>query len=224
MSEATIPFQSTSVLDEPPLPDEFGEAAGNRRTVLVLVALGGLALLGLAAYFLLFAGGDSTSSAAAPPASTAPKPAASAPAADKPYVLPKLSAKNYGTDPFKPLIQDVAAAPAAGTTGTTTGGTTTAPTGTTTTTTTGGGTTTGTTTGTTSPVASASRTFQVVSVAANNSSITVKIDGKVYKNLRAGEVFATIFKVRFIGGAVTSFQIGDEVFNVAGTKKISISS
>ena len=64
----------------------------------------------------------------------------------------------------------------------------------------------------------------MVSAPAGNKTVDVKVDGKSYKGLKAGEVFAKIFKVRFIGGNVNAFQIGDEVFNVAGTKSVTISS
>ena len=41
---------------------------------------------------------------------------------------------------------------------------------------------------------------------------------------KAGQVFRKIFKVRYIGGNANAFQIGDEVFNVVGTKAVNISS
>ena len=63
----------------------------------------------------------------------------------------------------------------------------------------------------------------MVKVASNNSTIDVKVDGKSYNGLKAGEVFAKVFKVRAIGGPANGFQIGDLVFNVTGTKVITIS-
>ena len=63
----------------------------------------------------------------------------------------------------------------------------------------------------------------MVDVSSDNKTIDVKVDGETYKALRAGEVFADIFKVRYVGGPSNSFQIGDEVFNVAGAKAVTIS-
>ena len=59
-------------------------------------------------------------------------------------------------------------------------------------------------------------------MAPDNSRISVKVDGEFYRNLKAGEVFADYFKVRFIGGAVNDFQFGEESFKVVGTKAVSI--
>ena len=61
-----------------------------------------------------------------------------------------------------------------------------------------------------------------MSVAPDNSTITVNVDGKRYANLRAGEVFASFFKVRLISGASNSFQYGEERFNVLGNKRLTI--
>ena len=77
---------------------------------------------------------------------------------------------------------------------------------------------------TTTPAASQAYHFRVVSAPAGNKTIDVKVNGKPYNGLKAGQVFAKIFKVRFIGGNVNAFQIGDEVFNVVGTKSVTISS
>ncbi len=59
-------------------------------------------------------------------------------------------------------------------------------------------------------------------VAPDNSSISVKVDGKTYNNLHAGEVFATYFKVVLISGTTNAFQYGEEKFNVLGTKRLTI--
>jgi len=72
------------------------------------------------------------------------------------------------------------------------------------------------------PEQSKRHTFQVVSLTAANTRVTVKVDGKVYKDLRAGEVFATLFKVRVIGGEVNQFQVGDERFRVQGHEMITV--
>lgn len=235
MSESTIPFQGqTAVLDRPgleDLPEDPG--AGSNRTK--LLALGGIAatlVLGLVAYFLLFAGGDEPVPAADPtPPAAAPAPAASVPAAE-PAKKVRITAKNFGNDPFKALIAEPVAAvapvggSAVGASGIPITGATTAD-----------STSTGTSSGsaadpapstgsadpaTSTPVSSTSHSFKVVDVAANNRSITVKVDGTTYKNLRAGEVFAEYFKVVLISGQVNAFQFGEEKFNVIGTKKLTI--
>ena len=57
MSETTtMPFQP-GTLAQAPLPPELDESPGNNRLLLILGALAGLAVLAIAAYFLLFAGG-----------------------------------------------------------------------------------------------------------------------------------------------------------------------
>src|SRR4029079_7225533 len=96
-----------------------------------------------------------------------------------------------------------------------------------TTTTTTGTTTTGTTPATTDsgvaePAATTAHSFRVVAVTPNNSAVDVKVDGKVYSNLRAGEVFAKYFKVVLISGTTNPFQYGEEKFNVLGTKRLTI--
>ena len=63
----------------------------------------------------------------------------------------------------------------------------------------------------------------MVKVAGDNSTINVTINGKAYNGLRAGEVFAKIFKVRGIGGNQNAFQIGDLVFTTAGSKSVVVS-
>ena len=214
MSESTIPFQGggTAVMDRPAPEFEPESGGGGSRTK--LLALGGLAavvVLGLVAYFLLFSGGEAVEEGpVVKPRAAAPAPAAPA---EEPATVktPRLSSKNFGRDPFKVLITEPVAAVEPVTTTATT-----ATTGTT------SGTTSTTTPETTTPVASTSHTFKVVEVAPDNSTITVKVDGEFYRNLRAGEVFATYFKVVLISGQVNSFQYGEEKFNVLGTKKLTI--
>lgn len=231
MSESTIPFQGqTAVMDGPgqvpgqgqgpgtgPEPD----SAGNRTKLLALGGVAALLVLALVAYLTVFSGGDEPLEEGVP----APKPAAPAAGAesDEPatVTLPKLSNKTFGRDPFKALIvEPVAAVAATGTvpTGTTAGTTESVLPGATT-----GSTDTGSTAPSTStPAESTSHTFKVVDVAPDNSRISVRVDGKVYRNLKAGEVFATYFKVRLISGQVNSFQYGDEKFNVSGKVKLTI--
>ena len=229
MSESTIPFQGqTAVLDRPltdlgePLEEPGG---GNRSKLLALGALAGVLVLAVLAYFLFFAGGSEEPAADDTPAATVPKaPAPEQPAA-APAKSPKLTGKTFGRDPFKALITE----PEAGTastastvdTQTATGSETTASTGTGSSTS-GSGTSGSTTTTTTVPASSSAHRFKVVDVAPDNSRISVKVDGKFFRNLKAGEVFATYFKVRFIGGAVNDFQYGEETFKVVGSKAVSI--
>lgn len=218
MSESSIPFQGqTAVMDaadQQPL-----EAEQSRRTVFVVAGLAALVVIvGIAAYFLLFAGGsDDTVDQSGPPAAGTPVAPAEEVVPEK-VVQPRISAKSFGRDPFEALIVD------ASTDSTATG----AETATTDAATSAGSTTSiespaSTAPVTNTPVASTPHKFRVVDVAPDNKTITVKVDGKQYPSLRAGEVFATIFKVRFIGGPSNSFQIGDEVFNVAGAKAVMIS-
>lgn len=219
MSESTIPFQGGgTALLERPAPDFGPEPEGGSGNRTRLLALGGVAavlVLGLVAYFLVFAGGDEA-------ADQGPviKPRSSAPVAPvepaaEPVIKQRLSAKTFGRDPFKALITEPEASVDTSTVTTTDGATTTT------------GTSTGTSTGTTAPettipTESAAHSFKVVEVAPDNSTITVKVDGDVYRNLKAGEVFATYFKVVLISGQVNSFQYGEEKFNVLGTKKLTI--
>jgi len=224
MSEPTIPFQGqTAVMDRPgPVPglaDDPALGGGGSRTK--LLALGGVAavlVLALVAYLFLFSGGEEVAEEGTP----TPKPAAPAagPEPDAaPAAAPKLTNKNFGKDPFKPLIVEPAAAVApAAPTGSVPAGTTDSsvlPGATT-------GSTGSTTPETSTPAESTAHTFKVVDVAPDNSRISVRVDGKVYRNLKAGDVFATYFKVRLISGQVNSFQYGDEKFNVSGKVKLTI--
>ena len=214
----TMPFQPTTSTDAPEAP-ELDESPGNKRALLILGALAGLAVLAIAAYFLLFAGGsdDPAGKAVVPPSSRV-QPSTAPTTAAETAKIPKISKRNFGTDPFKELLSE---APVSTTVDTTTTGTT--PTTTMPTTTTPTTTTPTTTTPTTTPTASKSYRFKVVNVSAHNSSIDVKVDGKAYRGLKAGDVFAKVFKVRGIGGSSNAFQIGDLVFTVSGTKAVTIS-
>ena len=228
MSEPTIPFQGqTAVMDRPgPVPgltDNSDAGAGGSRTK--LLALGGVAavlVLALVAYLLLFSGGGDALEEGVPQTPT--KAADVDPVTEPdtaPVTPPKLSNKTFGKDPFKALIvEPVAAVAPAAPVGTVPAGTTDSsvlPGATT------GSTGSGSTTPETStPAVSTSHTFKVVDVAPDNSRISVRVDGKVYRNLKAGEVFATYFKVRLISGQVNSFQYGDEKFNVSGKVKLTI--
>ena len=209
----TMPFQPATLTDAPEAP-ELDDSPGNKRILLILGALAGLAVLAIAAYFLLFAGGsdDPAANTAAPSKSTG-QPSTAPSTAPKPAKIPKISKRNFGTDPFKALIADSTVVTTPGTTTTGTSPTTTTPTTTTPT----------TTTGSTTPTPSQDYRFKVVKVAANNGSIDVKVDGKAYNGLKAGDIFARVFKVRAIGGGTNGFQIGDLVFTVTGNKAITIS-
>jgi hypothetical protein len=215
----TMPFQPRTVDDAPGAP-ELDDSPGNKPVLLIVGALAGLAVLAIAAYFLLFAGGDDKPvDAAAPTPSSVAQPSAAPSTAPDTTKQPKISKRNFGTDPFKPLIVDTTT----GTTVGTTTGTTTDP-GTAPTVTAPTGTTAPTTAPTTTPTASQSYRFRVVKVATGNKTIDVKVDGKAYIGLKAGEVFADVFKVRGIGGNENVFQIGDLVFSISGTKAVTISS
>ncbi|MEO6593279.1 MAG: hypothetical protein ABIP94_00840 [Planctomycetota bacterium] len=191
-----------------------------------LLAIGGVAtvvVLAVVGYFLFFAGGADPDPAVPPAKVVAPvAPAPADPAEDTAPTTVRLNQKNFGRDPFEARI--VAAAPVTTTTSTTTGTTTDPATGTTTNPATGTTTdpATGSASGVTAPLATASHSFRVVEVAPDNSSVSVKVDGKSYNNLHAGEVFATYFKVVLISGTTNAFQYGEEKFNVLGTKRLTI--
>ena len=223
MSESSFPFEggSSVATAPPPLPGAEEVSGGPDRSK--LLAVGGVAtvlVLAVVGYFLFFAGGDEPAPVVTPPKSVAPvAPAPADEAAGSTGTQPRINQRSFGKDPFKPLIDP--APVTTGTTGTTTTTGTTAPTGTTTT----AGTTPATTTvdsGVTQPTATASHSFRVVAVAPSNTAVDVKVDGKVYSNLHAGEVFAKYFKVVLISGTTNTFQYGEEKFNVLGTKRLTI--
>jgi hypothetical protein len=210
MSDSMIPGQGTAVL-EPPAAEPVQEG-NNRAKLLAGAGLALVVVLGLVAYFVLFAGGgDDTAptggtGSSGSPAVGAPGPAEPAPAA-VPAKRKRLTQKSFGRDPFKPLV-----VPAEAAVSTTTGGDTT-----------------GTPSGTdqaagevSAPEASSAHSFRVIDVAPDNSTVTVKVDGETYRNLEAGDVFAEHFKVLLISGQVNSFQYGEEKFNVIGDKKLTI--
>ena len=229
MSESSFPFEGAGVaVATPPPADDLPEGNASRTRILVL--LGGVALLvvGALVYFLLLAGGGDDSDPAAAvkvPASkgdTVVNDDAAEEKATPAVKKQRSSAKSFGRDPFAPLIVEAESttesvdpvAPVTGTSGATTTGSVTGSSGST------GDTT--TQPETTTPAASTAHRFKVVDVAPDNSRISVKVDGEFYRNLKAGEVFATFFKVRFIGGAVNDFQYGEETFKVVGAKAVSI--
>ena len=214
----TIPFEGQT-MTQALAPDVEPTGNDNRAK---LLAFGGLALvlvLGLVAYFLVFSGsGDEAPGGAVvrKPSGSAVAPAEEAPAASQPAKKQRITAKSFGRDPFKALITEPVAAVGAPTTS---GAAAAVPA-----TSTGTGTvsTPVTQPETSVPTASQPHRFKVVSVAPDNSTVTVKVDGKFYRNLKAGEVFAEFFKVRFIGGSVNDFQYGEESFKVLGTTAVSI--
>jgi hypothetical protein len=221
MSEtSTMPFQPGTVADVPLPPDEE-ESPGNQRLLLILGAVAGLVVLAIAAYFLLFAGGsdDKATDAALPAANPSTQPSTVPSAAPVSGALPKISAKNFGTDPFKALISE---APVTNPTGT--GAGTATGTGTSTT-----GTTpvvtppvdTGTGTSPTPPVATSFR-FRVANVATDNESARVKVDGTA-STVSPGEVFSEKFKaIRFTGGTCGTFQFGDERFDLCEGNTVTV--
>ncbi|HTE74601.1 MAG TPA: hypothetical protein VK640_15605 [Actinomycetes bacterium] len=222
MSDSSFPFQGET-MTQAPQPDVSPTGSGNRTKLLLLGAVAGLLVLAVAAYFLVFAGSEEADVAKpGKPVVAAPDTEDDTPASDTPGTKKqkkRISAKSFGRDPFEPLIVEAVAVDTSGSTGGSTSVT--------------ADTTTGTTTGTTSdasttqteattPSESTSHRFKVVDVAPDNSRISVKVDGNFHRNLKAGEVFATYFKVRFIGGAVNDFQYGEETFKVVGDKAVSI--
>lgn len=214
MSESSFPFQGQTAVMDAAGEEQQLEGVKDQRKTLALVGLAVVLVLALAAaYFLVFAGGDETEGAAKSTRSQGAAPAAPAVPAE---VVPaktektRISAKSFGRDPFKALI--VEPATDVSTPSGSTPPTSQAPA-------TGSG---STTPETSAPAASSSHSFRVVEVTPDNSAVTVKLDGKLHRNLKAGEVFATYFKVILISGEVNSFQYGEEKFNVAGNKKLTI--
>jgi hypothetical protein len=225
MSESSFPFQGGQTVADGPASES--ESSANRSRIMLLVALAAALVLGLVAYLFLFAGGGEEAAAPAAPPAQAPVAPAEQPAAEpKSVKKEKISAKSFGRDPFEPLIVEaVATTPDTGTGTTADAGTGGAGTVADDDSSTGGSSTGSPSGGTTAPSAPSAGTahqFKVVDVAPDNTTVTIKLDGDTYRNLKAGEVFADIFKVRFIGGQVNSFQIGDEVFNVSGKKQVTI--
>ncbi len=220
MSESSFPFEGgTAVATAPPPAPPVDDVADSRSKLLLLGGVAVVVVLAVVGYFLFFAGGSPEEPAGpSKPRSIAPAAPVEPPAAEP--ARRKLNAKSFGRDPFKALIVEAEAAPVTVDVPVTTGST--GSTGST-----GGSSTTGTTPsivdlGTSAPAASTSHSFRVVDVAPDNSSVTVKVDGETYRNLRAGEVFATYFKVVLISGATNAFQYGEEKFNVLGTKRLTI--
>jgi len=214
MTESSFPFQGQPVAMASAAPEPEPEIGQGNRTK--LMAVGGIAVvvaLSLVVYFLGFVGGgDEVDEGPV----AGPKPAAVAPvvpeAGSAPAKEVRFSAKSFGRNPFKALITEPVAAVAPSST---TSAVAAAPT---------GATDPGAATdpGTSVPAASTTHTFRVVTVAPDNSSVDVKLDGKLHRNLKAGEVFGTYFKVILISGQVNSFQFGEEKFNVSGTKRLTI--
>ena len=221
MSETLIPMQGqTSVLDRPADLDgavDVTPGSANRGKLLVLGGLAAVVVLGVLAYFLVFAGSDEEAGGdvVRPPASSGSVPQSDEEPATQPAKQKKrISAKSFGRDPFKALISEPVTAVG---TSTTTGAAAAVPA-----TSTDTAVQPATQPETSTPTASQPHRFKVVDVAPDNSTISVKVDGQFYRNLKAGEVFAKFFKVRFIGGSVNDFQYGEESFKVVGTKAVSI--
>jgi hypothetical protein len=228
MSESSVPFTgvvapATAPVETPP------DSADKNRKLLLLGGLAGIVALAVLSYFLFFAGSggdDTTAGAVAPNAGKVLPSVAPTPAAAPVVAQQKINAKSFGRDPFKALIADdttsassVTVDSPVDTTGTAGGATTSAGS----TPVTSAPTVTTPAAGTT-PIVTANHTFRVVGVSSDQTRITVRVDGKSYSGLKAGEVFATYFKVVVIGGKVNGFQFGDEKFSVFGTKKLSIAA
>ena len=213
MSESSFPFEGQPVATASTATEPVSRDGSRTK----LIATGGVVVvlvLGLLAYFVVFAGGDE----AVEDVVVAPRPAAAAlsvpEAAAGPVKQERLSAKSFGRDPFEALIVESVAAVAPIVTSTT-------PTPVTVPTVAGGGNSVPSPV-TDSPASSQAHTFRVMAVAPDNGSVDVKVDGKLFKNLQAGEVFGTYFQVVLISGQVNSFQYGEEKFNVIGTKRLTI--
>jgi len=198
----TMPFQPGTMAAAPEAPEVDAPSGGNRM-LLVLAGLAGLAVLAIAAYFLLFAGGgDDKTASATPPAKAGVLPSTAPSTAPETATLPKISARNFGTDPFKALLS---AAPVGTTTGTTSGTTTdtTAPPVVTPPVVTPPVVTPPVTTGTTYK-------FKVINVTANNESAKVSLNGAV-STIHPGDVVGDKFLAkRFQGGSCGTFKFGDE--------------
>jgi hypothetical protein len=217
MSDSSFPFEVQSATTAAATPDV--EPASNRGKVLALGGVAGALVLVVAGYFVLFAGGgDDAEPSATPNHVVAPQ--TPAPVETSAPVKQRINAKAFGRDPFKALIVEAPAATTDGATGS--GGTTTSTTGSPVVST--DPTTGDTAGGTTTPTVTASHTFRVVKVSADHSKVSVRVDGHTYSGLKAGEVFATYFKVVVIGGKVNGFQFGDEKFSVFGTKRLFIAA
>jgi len=224
MSESTIPFQPQPTVSDGEVPGlvSADDGSRNRTILLALGAVAAVLVIALVAYFFVFSGDGADvdgTAAPAPKAAAAPVPGPAAPAVS-PATPVRLSAKSFGRDPFKALIVEPVAAVAVAPTGVTVAPAVTIPS-------TGGNAGTSdvpTSTGseTSSPSTSEAHTFRVVEVGPSNGTVDVKVDGKLFKKLQAGEVFGTYFKVVLISGQVNSFQFGEEKFNVIGTKRLTI--
>jgi len=196
MSDQLSPFggATATAVTEPPAEADEATTSGRGKLFALLGVAGALAL-GLAAYFLLFAGGEPEETAAPRPrasspagASTQPSAKPSAPAV-KPSIPPTSTAR-VGRDPFEAAVE---VPQPESSTGTTSGSTD--PFGTGTTTTTGG----------TKVVVS------LLDVLDDSSSLTVSVDGKVYNGVKVGTAFATYFKTYGIfDGRCAGFLFGDQ--------------
>ncbi len=202
----TMTYSSQSAVAD--LGSDYDQNPDQRRKLLLLGGLAAALVLGLLAYFLFFTGGEAAEepvvTPAKPQAAAPPAPAEEAPAVEEASDAPRRN--QPGRNPFKALVVEPVAAPVtvvAPVTGTAPAAGTTVP-------------------GTTTPVTTTSYRFKVVDVAPDNSTVTVKVNGEVYRNLTSGEVFAGVFKVRLISGQVNSFQFGEEIFNVNGTEAITL--
>jgi hypothetical protein len=203
MSESTFPFEAAG--EEP--------ESGSDRRKLAVVAGAGVLVVGLLGYFVAMPmlSGSADAAASAPVVThTAPKKAdakaapKAAAAAAKPVAQPASYADVYArTDPFKPLVPDPVAAPAAPAPGAVPGGTVTAPTGTTGTSTTG------------SSATVAGQRVSLVHVYAKDgkSYAQTKVGDQVYSPV-VGSTFGGSFKLLATSGRTATYLFGDEQFSL----------
>jgi hypothetical protein len=194
------------------------EAQDNSRRNL-LMAFGGLAALaivGVVAWLLLFSGGSDESAPVTSAPSNVSQPVAPSTSPSPVVIKPAASTRiRHGfRDPFKALIAPVAASSLPAEAGVS-GGTAADP----------------------PPVVtqpgeapavapsdSATTTthlFQVVSIAPDNSTSTVKVDGKRFNDIAIDVAFAELFKaVRYEDGKCGVFQFGEERFDLCEGKTV----
>jgi len=242
MSDSSFPFSPQSEPDGAPGPPPADPTGSSRNPLLIVGGVAGAAVLGIAAWLLLFSGGgdDETADRVAGPVRSGPKTPGKAatrpPPAPKPKPVPTRFDSDTGRNPFRSLATPppVSSAPVpndpistvggvtpdtGGVPGTVpgTGGTGTGGTGTGTPTVVPGKGTESAQSGELSQSATVPRVPSIVrltTVAATNSSANVLVGSQTYV-VRKGDVFATFFKlVRMEDGRSATFQYGDVLFDL----------
>jgi hypothetical protein len=215
MTQQTVSHGDTLVAETPApfLPETDDTGPDNRRKLMIVGAIVGVAVLAIVAFFLLKGGGSSPDAAGGfvVPHHAVKKPAAAAPGAAPVVKLPKRVVTPVGRDPFKPLYVAPAAAPA----GTTT---TSTPVSSSTTTTPSTGGTTTTTTASSTPsyhpvwvqLRSISSTQAVFAVGYSNGK-TLKAVKYTVRAPKSGSrtAFASSFALLSIRNGVATLQFGD---------------